>query len=183
MTATAASRARSPTWRSRVPSTARSASTACPRRSGRSAKAYYDMLEATQKGTLDITPWLQWFLGCLDRALRRRGEHARDVLRKARFWEDACRSAPFNDRQRDMLNRLARRVRGQAHHLEMGAARQMLAGHGRCATSTTSSSAASWQRTQAAAAARVIRLPRNNPSRKQKKDGKAREGSRLEQGN
>ncbi|MEA2890061.1 MAG: hypothetical protein QOI05_854, partial [Bradyrhizobium sp.] len=31
-------------------------------------KAYYDMLEATQKGGLEITPWLGWFLGCLDRA-------------------------------------------------------------------------------------------------------------------
>ena len=31
-------------------------------------KAYYDMLEATQKGDLDVTPWLEWFLGCLDRA-------------------------------------------------------------------------------------------------------------------
>src|SRR5471030_1148919 len=30
--------------------------------------SYYDILEATQKGDLDITPWLEWFLGCLDRA-------------------------------------------------------------------------------------------------------------------
>ena len=28
--------------------------------------AYYDMLEATQKGDLDVTPWMEWFLGCLD---------------------------------------------------------------------------------------------------------------------
>src|SRR5438876_8967535 len=32
-------------------------------------KIYYEMLESTQKGGLDISPWLQWFLGCLDRAV------------------------------------------------------------------------------------------------------------------
>ena len=31
--------------------------------------AYYDILEQTQKGTLDITPWMEWFLGCLGRAI------------------------------------------------------------------------------------------------------------------
>src|SRR6202000_2814023 len=36
--------------------------------SRRERKTYYEMLEATQKGDLDITPWMQWFLACLDRA-------------------------------------------------------------------------------------------------------------------
>ena len=34
-------------------------------------KTYYETLEATQKGTLDVTPWLRWFLACLDRAFDR----------------------------------------------------------------------------------------------------------------
>ena len=31
--------------------------------------AYYDILERTQKGTMDVTPWMEWFLGCLGRAI------------------------------------------------------------------------------------------------------------------
>lgn len=67
--------------------------------------AYYDMLEAAQTAGLDITSWLQWFLGCLDRAFDRAESVLANVLRKARFW-DQYGSAPINDRQRDMLNRL-----------------------------------------------------------------------------
>jgi Fic family protein len=67
--------------------------------------AYYNILEATQKGTLDITPWLTWFLDCLDKAIK--GAHATlsDVLAKARFWERVA-GTPINERQRMMLNRL-----------------------------------------------------------------------------
>jgi Fic family protein len=65
--------------------------------------AYYDILEATQTGDLDITAWLTWFLACLGRAF---GEAIlAGVLKTARFWEKYA-GAPFNDRQRDMLNRL-----------------------------------------------------------------------------
>jgi len=67
--------------------------------------AYYDMLEATQKGDLDITSWLQWFLGCLDRAFDRAESVLANVFRKARFWERHA-TVPINDRQRAMLNRL-----------------------------------------------------------------------------
>ena len=67
--------------------------------------AYYHMLEATQKGELDITPWLEWFLGCLDRALDGAESTLADVLRKAEFWRTHA-GAAFNDRQRDILNRL-----------------------------------------------------------------------------
>ena len=49
---------------------------------------YYDMLEATQKGDLDITPWLEWFLDCLDRAFDDAETILATVLRKARFWEN-----------------------------------------------------------------------------------------------
>jgi Fic family protein len=67
--------------------------------------AYYDMLEATQKVNLDITPWLKWFLGCLDRAFDGTGNVLANVFKKARFWERHA-GAAFNARQRDMLNRL-----------------------------------------------------------------------------
>ena len=68
-------------------------------------KAYYDILESTQKGDLDITAWLQWFLACLDRAFERAEDVLATVLRKARFWEAHAAEA-FNTRQRDMLYRL-----------------------------------------------------------------------------
>jgi Fic family protein len=68
-------------------------------------KAYYDILEATQKGGLDITAWLEWFLACLDRAIEGAEHTLSSVLRKARFWE-AIRDQNFNERQRAMINRL-----------------------------------------------------------------------------
>ncbi len=67
--------------------------------------AYYDILEATQKGGLDVTPWLDWFLGCLGRAFDGAEQVLSDVLRKAQFWEQHA-GAAINERQRDMLIRL-----------------------------------------------------------------------------
>ena len=68
-------------------------------------RAYYEVLEKTQKGGLDVTGWLDWFLGCLDRAFGGAEETLGIVLRKARFWE-ANDGANLNERQRLMLNRL-----------------------------------------------------------------------------
>src|ERR1039457_907878 len=67
--------------------------------------SYYDILEATQKGDLDITPWLEWFLGCLDRAFGGAETILAVVLTKARFWELHA-GASLNDRQRTIINRL-----------------------------------------------------------------------------
>jgi Fic family protein len=68
--------------------------------------AYYDILERTQKAdTLDITLWLEWFLACLDRAFDGAETILAAVFKKAEFWKKHA-AAPFNDRQRDMLNRL-----------------------------------------------------------------------------
>ncbi|MDA9400889.1 MULTISPECIES: Fic family protein [unclassified Bradyrhizobium] len=67
--------------------------------------AYYDILEATQKGELDITEWLEWFLDCLDRAFDRADTILASVLRKARFWKKHAEQS-FNDRQRAMIERL-----------------------------------------------------------------------------
>jgi Fic family protein len=68
-------------------------------------QAYYDLLEATQKGDLDVTPWLQWFVGCLDRAFDGAQTILAAVFRKAEFWKRHA-AASLNDRQRDILNRL-----------------------------------------------------------------------------
>ena len=67
--------------------------------------AYYDILERTQQGPLDVTPWLAWFLECLGRAFDTTDTTLTTVLRKARFWERATRLT-VNDRQRLVLNRL-----------------------------------------------------------------------------
>jgi Fic family protein len=67
--------------------------------------SYYEILEATQKGHLDITAWLEWFLDCLDRAFDRAGIILASVLRKARFWKRHAAQS-FNDRQRGMIERL-----------------------------------------------------------------------------
>lgn len=68
-------------------------------------KAYYEMLEATQKGDLDITDWLLWFIACLDRAFDGAETILASVMRKARFWE-ALADQPLNERQKKVLNRL-----------------------------------------------------------------------------
>jgi Fic family protein len=66
---------------------------------------YYDILEKTQKGTLVVTPWMEWFLACLGRAFERTEVTLGAVLRKARFWEKYAR-AQVNARQREVINRL-----------------------------------------------------------------------------
>ena len=66
---------------------------------------YYQQLESQQRGDLDVTPWLAWFLGCLDRALTRAENTLANVTAKARIWEFVNRQ-PVNDRQRLIINRL-----------------------------------------------------------------------------
>jgi Fic family protein len=73
---------------------------------------YYDILERTQKGTLDITIWLEWFLDCLDHALTSTEEVLANVLRKARFWE-VHSGKQFNPRQQHMLNKLMGNFEGK----------------------------------------------------------------------
>jgi len=71
----------------------------------RERNAYYDILEKTQKAGLDVTPWLEWFLSCLDRAMDRTGDVLAIVERSRRFWE-AHANESFNERQRAILSRL-----------------------------------------------------------------------------
>jgi len=68
-------------------------------------KEYYDILEHTQKDTMDVTAWMLWFLDCLGRAIDGAHVTLKAVLDKARFWE-RIKDAPLNDRQRSVINRL-----------------------------------------------------------------------------
>lgn len=74
-------------------------------------KDYYKQLERAQRGTLDITNWLDWFLGCLQRAIEKAGESLSAVLHKARIWERLS-PHPLNQRQRPVLNRMLTNVEG-----------------------------------------------------------------------
>jgi Fic family protein len=73
---------------------------------------YYEILEATQKGDLDITRWLEWFLECLGRAFDRAETILATVLCKARFWERFTK-VEFNERQRGIVNRLLNGFEGK----------------------------------------------------------------------
>ena len=66
---------------------------------------YYRLLEATQKGNLDITRWIEWFLACLGRAIEGAESVFGRVSAKDQFWE-RHRSARLNERQRVMINKL-----------------------------------------------------------------------------
>lgn len=68
-------------------------------------KTYYEMLECTQKADLDVTPWLDWFLGCLGRAFDGAEKTLAAIFLKAEFWKKHA-AASLNERQRDILNRL-----------------------------------------------------------------------------
>jgi Fic family protein len=70
-------------------------------------KGYYDVLEMTQAGSLDITEWLTWFLGCLDRAIEQSSRISDSALEKELFWQDLKkRNLSPNDRQKKVLNKL-----------------------------------------------------------------------------
>lgn len=67
--------------------------------------AYYDILERTQKGSLEVTEWLRWFLAMLLEAVTA-AQHTLDaVLAKARFWQRWA-ALPLNERQLKLLNKL-----------------------------------------------------------------------------
>ncbi|MBP1638632.1 MAG: hypothetical protein H6Q17_215 [Bacteroidetes bacterium] len=68
-------------------------------------KTYYDILERTQKGGLDITDWLSWFLNCLLNTLISSDAILAKVMSKAGFWKQHS-TIILNERQRMMLNRL-----------------------------------------------------------------------------
>lgn len=71
----------------------------------RERKAYYDILERTQKDSLEITAWLAWFLATLGRSLASAQVTLDGVLAKARLWRRWA-ATPLNERQAKLLNRL-----------------------------------------------------------------------------
>lgn len=71
----------------------------------RERKAYYDMLERTQKQSLDVTAWLAWFLTTLHRAINQAQHQLDAVLSKARMWQHWA-ELPLNARQVKLLNKL-----------------------------------------------------------------------------
>ncbi|CAM5552011.1 Fic family protein [Eoetvoesiella caeni] len=71
----------------------------------RERKAYYDILERTQKGDMDVTGWLEWFLATLLKAVEQAHGTLDQVLAKAKFWQQAA-TIPMNERQIKVLNRL-----------------------------------------------------------------------------
>ncbi|ALV61149.1 Fic family protein [Burkholderia cenocepacia] len=71
----------------------------------RERNAYYDVLERTQRGSLDVTEWLAWFLNTLGRAIDHAHTTLDAVLIKARFWQRYAGVA-MNERQIKVMNRL-----------------------------------------------------------------------------
>jgi Fic family protein len=73
---------------------------------------YYGILERTQKGTMDVTPWMEWFLGCLTREIEGAQAALSGVIAKARYWEK-LRDVPLNERQRLVINRMLEGFEGK----------------------------------------------------------------------
>jgi Fic family protein len=78
----------------------------------RERKQYYDQLETTQRGTLDVTPWLAWFLASLLRAVQGADGLLVGVLDKAQFWQRWA-GTPMNARQTLVLNHVLDRAPGE----------------------------------------------------------------------
>jgi Fic family protein len=75
-------------------------------------KEYYYQLETAQRGDLDITAWLSWFLGCLGRSLEEAEKTLGTVLRKAKVWQ-RINPIPLNLRQRKIINRMLDNFQGE----------------------------------------------------------------------
>ena len=78
-------------------------------------KDYYALLEKTQKGNLEATEWLSWFLACLLRALQEADQVLSNVLFKANFWRRWA-GTPLNARQSKVINRLLDGFEGQLNN-------------------------------------------------------------------
>jgi len=71
----------------------------------RERKDYYDLLERTQKGGMDVTDWLNWYLACLLRSIDGAEATISNVLAKSNFWQRWA-GTPLNERQIKIINRL-----------------------------------------------------------------------------
>lgn len=79
-----------------------------------SKKGYYDILESTQKGSLDVSQWLVWYFERLKEALAATDQLLSKILMKAKFWE-LHRTTQFNERQIEMINKLHGDFVGKLH--------------------------------------------------------------------
>ena len=73
---------------------------------------YYRILEQTQRGTMDVSGWMEWFLACLARAIEGAQAALSGVIDKARYWEK-LREVPLNERQRLVINTLLEGFEGK----------------------------------------------------------------------
>lgn len=73
------------------------------RQIGQEKNKYYDILERCQKGTTDLTAWIEWYLDCMLRAIKGAEEMLSSILDKAVFWQNHSQS-DINERQRTVLN-------------------------------------------------------------------------------
>ncbi len=73
---------------------------------------YYEVLELTQKGKMNVTLWMDWFLACLDRAIKGAQSTLAAVLTKARFWK-SIETVSLNERQRSVLLQLLEGFEGK----------------------------------------------------------------------
>ena len=78
----------------------------------RERKRYYEQLETTQRGTMDVTPWLDWFLACLLRAVQGVDGLLAGVLDKTQFWQGWA-GTPMNARQTLVLNKVLDGMEGK----------------------------------------------------------------------
>lgn len=75
-------------------------------------KSYYAILEKTQKENLDITAWVEWFFGCLERAIEKSISILEKIKNKAEYWK-SLENVPLNERQRKIINRLLNHFEGK----------------------------------------------------------------------
>jgi len=80
----------------------------------KSKKGYYNILESTQKGSMDVSQWLVWYFDRLAEALEATDELLSKILMKAKFWE-LHKTTQFNDRQIEMINKLHGDFVGKLH--------------------------------------------------------------------
>ena len=78
----------------------------------REREDYYQMLETTQKGDLDVTSWLVWFLECLGRAIEAAHETVASTIMKVKYW-DTIADVPLNERQYKVLRRVVNGFEGK----------------------------------------------------------------------
>jgi Fic family protein len=77
-------------------------------------RSYYQILENTQKGGMEVTDWLTWFLDCLSRAIEKASMLTGSVLEKEAFWRQLKQaSIVVSDRQKKVVNRLLDGLKGK----------------------------------------------------------------------